>query len=190
MLRTKWRRAGHSGMNLTTFTKLRHASRRALRRIPSATLAAAVVTAAIALPEAAIAGAVSWVGINADPGKSLLFLDTASITRAQGTDRAWLLFDFRDPQSMQSGFGLKHYQSVKELVAVRCSDRSYARIKEIEYSGLNASGRTVSAYAWKPDERRYQTAVPMSASQAIVDSVCHAYSARTKVGRAMAFATR
>lgn len=155
-------------------------TRQALACNARAVLAAAMIAAALALPEAAVASMGIWDGINRDFGKLLLYLDQASITREGHTDKAWLLFDFLDAQPMPIGF--KRYQSVKALVAVDCADRTYAREKEIKYSGPHASGPVISTYAWKRGEQQFEKAVPFTNSQAIVDSVCHTATARLKSG--------
>jgi hypothetical protein len=170
-------RDGQRIMDMAAFTKLRSVTRQVVRCFARAAFAAALVATALALPEAALANVTAWDGINRDIGKLLLYVDRASITHEGSTDKAWLLFDFRSPQSMPIGF--KRYQSVKDLVAVNCMDRSYARVKEIKFSGPHASGKVVGTHTWSPDERQFEKAVPSTNSQAVVDSVCHAAAPRS-----------
>jgi len=132
---------------------------------------ALAVAAVLAWPCAANANVEAWEGINRDIEKLLLYLDRASITQEGQTKSAWLLFDYRAPQPLPAGFG--QYQSVKARVAVNCAHQTYTRTEEIKYAGPHASGNVVSTYAWKPDERIFEKAVPFTNSQAVVDSICH-----------------
>ena len=157
---------------MAAFTKLRSVGRQVVRCIAGALIAMAVV-----LPGAALANLTAWDGINRDIGKLLLYVDRASVTHEGNADKAWFLFDFHNPQSMPIGF--KQYQSVKDLLAVRCIDRSYARVKEIKFAGPHAGGEVISTYTWPPAEQQFEKAVPFTNSQAIVDSVCHTATPRS-----------
>jgi len=165
-------------MNKAAFKTLRNVARQAVGWSARAVLITAMVAAAFALPEAAVAGEVAWYGVNRDVGELLLYLDRGSLTHEGNTEKAWLLFDFREPQLMPTGF--KRYQSVKALVAVRCADRTYARETEIKYSSPHASGEVISTQTWTPDKRQFDKAVPYTNSQAVVDSVCQAAAAHSK----------
>ena len=178
MLETKSFGVGHTVMNSAAFTKSRSVARQAVGGKTRAVLTIAVIAAALAMPEMVVANEVTWYGVTRDLGELQLYLDRGGLTHDGNTEKAWLLFDFRNPQSMPDGF--KRYQSVKALVAVRCADRTYAREKEINYSGPRANGEVVSTYAWKPDERQFEKAVPFTNSQAVVDAICGAAAARTK----------
>jgi hypothetical protein len=120
----------------------------------------------------ASADADSWYGIDQNVGNSMLYVNPASITREGDTRGAWLLKDFRDPQPTSDG--TRQFQSIKELVAVRCADNSYARKQVIQYSGSHAGGGAVGGYTLPPAGQHYEKALPLTQSQAVVDSICNA----------------
>jgi hypothetical protein len=120
----------------------------------------------------ASADADTWYGIDQDVGRSVLYVNPASITRDGDTRDAWLLKDYRDPQPTRDG--TKQLQSIEELVAVHCADSSYARKQVVEYSGTHASGTSVGSYAFPAGEQYFEKAVPLTQSQAVVDAICHA----------------
>jgi hypothetical protein len=125
-----------------------------------------------ALSGVASADADNWYGIDQNVGKSVLYMNPASVTRDGDTRDAWLLKDYRDPQPTSDG--AKQFQSIKELVAVRCADNSFARKQVIQYSGTHAGGAAVGGYTLPAGEQHYEQAVPQTQSQTVVDSICHA----------------
>ena len=129
-----------------------------------------LIAAALILPASAVNSATVWEGINRDVGKLVVYLDKDSVARDGNTEKAWVLFDFVKAQN--APFGFERYRSVKEQVVVRCADRSYAREKEIKYSGPHARGEVVGRHTWKPGEQQFEKGVPFTNSQAIVDFVC------------------
>src|SRR3954470_20123455 len=111
----------------------RRRARVALCKVRTGFVVIAVLAAACVEPNVALANIEAWEGINRDVGKLQLYVDRSNIVRKADLDMAWLLFDFRDPHTIPSEF--RTYQSVKALVSVNCSDGSYARLREIKFSG-------------------------------------------------------
>ena len=138
---------------------------------PKVKLAAVLIAAGLALPGSVAATVPNWVGVNRDMGKLVFYVDQSSITRDNEGEKVWLLFDFFKPRITPHGF--RRYRSVKEEVVVRCGDRSYARAREIKYSGSHGTGKVIGTHEWKPGKRHFVKVVPFTNSQAIVDFLCH-----------------
>jgi hypothetical protein len=113
-----------------------------------------------------MAHAVTWTKAGSTKD-SRVYIDKASIRKAQGERRAWTLESFRKPQTAPDG---KQYLSVKALHLYDCAERSVTLQSQTFYPEPMAKGEAVGTYKFEAFDA--EQVAPGTRYATAMDAVC------------------
>jgi hypothetical protein len=111
-----------------------------------------------------------WHSISENPEISVS-VDKQSISTSGSWRKAWVSYTYGSPLKV-SDYTTKTYQSIKNLSAFNCQDRTSASMQSVLYSGQYGNGDSVSSYVVPKNKLDFSDVVPDTHGEAILNFVC------------------
>lgn len=107
------------------------------------------------------------------------YVDTESLAHRGRYVKAWFLWDYA---SVQKGeyFPSNQFQSRKTLWYISCSEKTFAQIQALTYTGNAGAGKVVTSDAFPVDAAQFEDVVPDSIGETLVNYVCKREGAKNR----------